>query len=110
MSIEVTIDDLFDQVERWGFAYLTTVNDDDTAHLLALRPTPIERDGARRLRFDARGGRACTNAAMRPRVSMVFPPAEHSDGYSLIVDGDADVVETFVDVSPTWAVLHRPAP
>ncbi len=111
MSIEVSIDDLFDQIERWGFAYLLTVSDDERPHLLALRPTVLTGDdGARRLRFDAGGGRACRNATARSSVSLVFPPNDESDGLSLVVDGVATVDEQFVDIAPTWAVLHRPAP
>jgi hypothetical protein len=110
MSIEVPIDQLFADVGRWGFCYLLTVSEGERTHLLALRPT-VRGDGdARVLRFDAGGGRACRNASDRPNVSLVFPPAEHSDGYSLVVDGDAAVDDVFVDVRPTWAVLHRPAP
>lgn len=110
MSIEVPIDDLFDQIDRWGFGYLLTVSDGERPHLLALRPTVLGDAGERRLRFDAGGGRACRNAAARPSVSLVFPPADHSDGFSLVVDGNATVDEQYVDIAPTWAVLHRPAP
>lgn len=111
MSIEVPVDELFDQVGRCGFAYLLTVSDDERPHLLALRPTVIEgADGARALRFDAGGGRACRNATARSSVSMVFPPHEQSDGLSLVVDGVATVDGVHVDIAPTWAVLHRPAP
>jgi len=46
----------------------------------------------------------------RPWVSLVFPPVDHSEGFSLVVDGRAEVDGSFVDVRPTWAVLHRPAP
>lgn len=110
MSIEVPIDQLFEQVDGWGFGYLLTVSDGGRPHLIALRPIIHgERDG-RRLRFDADGRRACRNAAARPDVSIVFPPGEHSDGYSLVVDGTAIVVDRYVDVRPTSAVLHRPAP
>ena len=110
MSIEVPIDQLFDEIGRWGFGYLVTVSADHRSHLLALRPIVSGEGDARRLRFDAAGGRACRNAAERADVSLVFPPAEHSDGYSLVVDGGATVDGQFVDVQPTWAVLHRPAP
>ena len=111
MSIAVPIDELFEQIGSWGFGYLLTVSDDDRTHLLALRPAVVDgADGGRLLRFDAGGGRACRNAAVRPSVSLVFPPADHSDGYSLVVDGEAAVDGSFVDVTPTWAVLHRPAP
>lgn len=108
MSIEVPIDELFDEVPRWDFCYLLTVSDDERTHLLALRPVVDADEGI--LRFDAGGGRACSNASARPKVSLVFPPAEHADGYSLVVDGEATVAGALVDVLPTWAVLHRPAP
>ena len=110
MSIEVPIDQLFDDIGLWGFGYLVTVSADHRSHLLALRPSVIDEGEGRRLRFDAGGGRACRNAVDRPSVSMVFPPAEHADGYSLVVDGQATIDGQFVDVLPTWAVLHRPAP
>ncbi|HEY5662818.1 MAG TPA: hypothetical protein VIS05_02155 [Ilumatobacter sp.] len=110
MSIPVPIDRLFDEVGRWGFGYLVTVSDDQRPHLLALVPSVHDTAAGRCLRFDAGGGRAGRNAAVRPQVSAVFPPADHADGYSLVVDGVAHVDDRFVDVVPTWAVLHRPAP
>jgi len=110
VSIEVPIDQLFDDVGRWGFCYLLTVSDDARPHLLALLPTVESTGDNRVLRFDAGGGRACRNAVARPNVSLVFPPAEHSDGMSLVVDGIAGIDGAIVDVTPTWAVLHRPAP
>lgn len=97
------------EVGRWGFGYLTTVSDDGRPHMLALRPvigdaaTPV-------LRFDAGGGRACRNALARPDVAVMFPPAAHSDGFSLVLDGTAAVDGAFVDVTVTSALLHRPAP
>jgi len=110
VSIEVSIQQLFDEVGAWGFGYLLTVGDDGRTHLLALRPAVRAVDGERALRFDAGGGRACRNAAHRPQVTIVFPPHGDSDGMSLVVDGDATVDGDFIDVSPTWAVMHRKAP
>lgn len=110
MSVEVPIERLFNEVGEWEFCYLLTVSDDERPHLLALRPMIVGADDGRRLRLDAGGGRACRNAAARPSVSLVFPPAEHSDGMSLVVDGNASVDGSFVDVEPTRAVLHRAAP
>jgi hypothetical protein len=107
MSVAVSVEQLFAQISSWGFGYLVTVSDDARAHVIALTPVPI---GGELLRFDAGGGRACRNASMRRQVSIVFPPAAHSDGFSLIVDGEATVDGSFVDVRPTSAVLHRPAP
>lgn len=110
MSVAVPIPELFDQIATWGFGYLLTVSDDGRTHLLALHPVVHGRDPERVLRFAAGGGRACHNAAARPQVTIVFPPARHADGMSLVVDGDATVDGDHVDVVPTWAVLHRPAP
>jgi len=110
MSVEVSIERLFNEVGEWGFCYLLTVSDDERPHLLALRPQIIGADEGQRLRLDAGGGRACRNAAARSSVSLVFPPSEHSDGMSLVVDGNASVDGSNVDVEPIWAVLHRAAP
>lgn len=101
---------LFDELDAWGFGYLLTVSDGDRPHLLALRPSVKGNGDERVLRFDAGGGRACRNAAVRPSVSVVFPPNSTSDGMSLVVDGDATVDGDHVDLHPTWAVLHREAP
>lgn len=110
MSVAVPIPELFDQLETWGFCYLLTVSDDGRPHLLALRPTVAGAGDDRTLRLDAGGGRACRNAVARPDVTLVFPPVPHSDGFSLVVDGRAAVDDATVAVTPTWAVLHRPAP
>ena len=106
VSIAVTIERLLAEVDRWGFGYLLTVGDDGRPRLLALRPQ-VAGDG---LRFDAGGGSTCRNVSARPGVTIVFPPAEHSDGFSLVVDGDASVDGDMIDVRPTSAVLHRQAP
>lgn len=110
MSVEVPVDELADEVGRWGFCYLLTVSEDERPHLLALRPDVIGSGTDHRLRFDAGGGRACRNAAERPNVTLVFPPVPHSEGMSLVVDGIAGVDGSMIDVTPTWAVRHRPAP
>jgi hypothetical protein len=39
---------------------------------------------------------------------MLFPGASGT-AYSLIVDGDARVDGDRIEVTPTWAVMHRPA-
>ncbi|MDJ0769183.1 MAG: hypothetical protein QNJ12_10330 [Ilumatobacter sp.] len=108
MSIRVAIDDLFEQIGEWGPGYLLTVSDDDRTHLLALRPSVVGTGAERVLRLDAGGGRAVGNATARPAVTLLFPPGD--DGYSLVVDGDAAVHGSLVDVRPTSALLHRPAP
>lgn len=107
MSVAVSLEQLFEQISTWGFGYLVTVSDDARAHVIALTPVPV---GGEVLRFDAGGGRACRNVSTTPLVSIVFPPAGHSDGFSLILDGEATVDGSCVEVRPTSAVLHRPAP
>lgn len=94
------------EIDEWGFGYLLTVSDDSRPHLLALRPHVF----GDVLRFDAGGGRACRNAEARPGVSIVFPPNDRSNGFSLVVDGEASVEGGSIDVRPASAVLHRPAP
>lgn len=109
MSIRIELDVLADEVLRWGFGYLVTVSDDGRPHVIALIPSVVD-SSAPLLRFDAGGGRACRNAAQRSDVAVVFPPADHSDGFSLVLDGSATVDGAFVDVVVTSALLHRPAP
>ena len=110
MSVPVSIPELFEQVDRWGWCYLLTVSDTGRPHLLALRPIVVVVGAERRLRFITGGGSACRNARTRPAVTLVFTPGEHSDGFSLVVDGEATVDDVLVDVRPSGAVLHRPAP
>jgi hypothetical protein len=110
MSIEIPLDQLLDEVGRWDFCYLLTVSEGDRTHLLALRPEVVGSGDGSRLRLDAGGGRACRNAVERPNVTLVFPPVEHSNGMSLVVDGTATVDGPMIDITATWAVLHRPAP
>lgn len=110
----MSIPELFEQVERWGWCYLLTVSDGERPHLLALRPTVVGDGAERQLRFVTGGGTAYRNARARPMVTLVFPPGEHSDGYSLVVDGEVTVDDeadaAIVDVRPSGAVLHRSAP
>jgi hypothetical protein len=54
------------------------------------------------------GNRTRQNALARPAVGLVWPPQDE-DGYSLIVDGRTTVTGTILRITPTRAVLHRPA-
>jgi len=104
MSIPVSLDKLAETLPRYPYAYLLTVDDASRSHVVAVVPTL--RDG--QLRIGGLGNRSRANAAARPGVSLVWPPAE-AGGYSLIVDGDALVAADEVAIAPTRAVLHRPA-
>lgn len=103
MSIAVEIDDLARTIGGYGWAYLLTVRDDQRAHIVAT--TPVW-DGDVLVMSVGRGSAA--NAAARSSISLCYPPVV-TDGYSLIIDGDADVTEQTIRFAPTGAVLHRPA-
>jgi hypothetical protein len=85
------------------FAYLLTVSDEATTHVVAVTVA----FGAEGLACTA-GATSCRNAAARPNVSLLWPPAVPTD-YSLIVDGVASVSDSVVTVVPARAVRHRPA-
>lgn len=103
MSIAVPLDELADRLAAYSWGYLVTVRDDGRAQSLAI-PTQLV-DGM----LVATVGRGTTsNAIARPNVTVLFPGSTGED-YSLIVDGDARVHGDQIAVTPTWAVLHRPA-
>lgn len=105
MSIRVELGELAAALEAYSFAYLLTVNDDGRPHAVAV--TPVLEDGA--MRVSELGRRTTANAVARPAISLVWPPSEPG-GYSLIVDGDAETADDDLLITPTTAVLHRPAP
>ena len=105
MSIPVPPELLCNEItERGPNAYLLSVSDDGHPHAV---------HGAVRWERDALvadvGKRTAANAAARPAVSLLFPVRGDGD-YSLIVDGTAVVADRRVLITPTRAVLHRPAP
>ncbi|MDO9175174.1 MAG: pyridoxamine 5'-phosphate oxidase family protein [Actinomycetota bacterium] len=103
MSVVVTIDDLPSTLGDYPWGYLVTVSDDLRAHTLAV-PTDWREDA-----LHANAGRSSrANITVRPNVTMVFPHPQPG-GYSLIVDGDAKAYDDHVEITPTWAVMHRPA-
>jgi hypothetical protein len=105
MSLPVAIDDLAAATAEYGWAYLLTVRDDLRPHVVAVSPVW---DGDDLVIEVGRG--TARNAAVRSSISLCYPPVDDG-GYSLIVDGDAAVVDdTTVRLTPSGAVLHRPAP
>ena len=103
MSIAVPLDELAERLTQFPWGYLVTVRDDGRAQSLAV-PTQLV-DGAL---VATVGKGTATNASSRPNVTMLFPGTDGAE-FSLIVDGDAQVDGDRIAVTPTWAVLHRPA-
>jgi hypothetical protein len=105
MSIPVALTDLEAATSERGWAYLLTVRDDLRPHVVAV--TPVW-EGDRMVMDVGRG--TARNAGERPEVTLCYPPVD-PDGYSLIVDGAAEVdADGRVVFDPSGAVLHRPAP
>ena len=104
MSVKVDLDKLADALSDFSFGYLITVGDDYRAHTVAVEP--VLTDGV----FDVgqMGSGTRRNAGEHPDVTVIWPPAEPG-GYTLIVDGRADVTASGLTVTPTRAVLHRRA-
>jgi hypothetical protein len=109
MSIPVPLDRLRAALEeRAGRAYVLTVCDDGRPHVVH----GVVRWEGDRLAAEV-GGRSAANAVTRPSVSLLYPVRSAGD-YSLIVDGSAAVAPhdegRRLLITPTKAVLHRPAP
>jgi len=109
MSIPVPFERLHAAVaERGQTAYVLTVSDDGSPHAVHGR---VHWDGDV-LALEV-GRRTAANATARPSVSLLYPVRSEGD-YSLIVDGTATVASDGngqrLLVTPTKAVLHRPAP
>lgn len=106
MSIPVELAELAQVLERFDYAYLTTVDAECRAHVVAVAAVV---DGAT-LRIDDVGRRSRANAATRHDVTLVWPPAERA-GHSLIIDATCtDAGPGPLRLTPRRAVLHRAAP
>ena len=105
MSISVELSSLADVITRYRFAYLMTNSVKGAPHAVAV--SPVLQGGE--LVVNGLGRRTRENALERPAVGLVWPPRSEAD-YSLIVDGQATVVGELLRITPTRAVLHRPAP
>lgn len=106
---QVDFDRLAAALPDFPFAYLITVDDSYRAHTVAVEP--VLRDGV--LDVGAIGGGTRKNLARRSDLTLLWPPTEPG-GYSLIVDGRAEVSDeqaetVHLNVVPTKALLHRNA-
>ncbi|MEV3903139.1 pyridoxamine 5'-phosphate oxidase family protein [Mycobacterium sp. NPDC050551] len=104
MSVKVDIAELSGALADYSYAYLVTVGDDYRAHTVAVEPSLA--GGV--LTITGVGRRTGDNATRHPDVTLAYPPRE-SSGYTLIVDGRADLSGDTLTVMPSGAVLHRKA-
>jgi hypothetical protein len=104
MSVAVDLADLQSQTAEYGWAYLLTVRDDARPHVVAVSPSWV---GGALVAPVGRG--SAMNASVRSSITLCYPPTD-STGFSLIVDGIASVDDERITLTPTSAVLHRPAP
>jgi hypothetical protein len=99
-------------LDDYRFAYLVTVDDDYRVHTVTVEPELREQV----LDAGLIGGRTRKNVESRSDVTMLWPPSEPG-GYSLIVDGRAEVAGATdsdddgaaLRVMPIRALLHRNA-
>jgi hypothetical protein len=106
---KVDLERLAAALPDFPFAYLITVGDDYRPHTVTVEPQL--REGT--LEVGLIGGRTRENLSRRTDVTLLWPPRE-AGGYSLIVDGKAEVTESGDDtvrlgVVPERALLHREA-
>ncbi len=104
MSIPVEVGDLAKALQGYGAGYLLTSSSTGTVKVITVEPTVV--DGTVVVAGPGRGTLA--NLAANPAVTLVFPPLERR-GFTLLVDGTAEARGDDVTVTPTGAVLHRPA-
>jgi hypothetical protein len=104
MSIPVDVAELDRALADFGAGYLLTVSVEGAAKVVTVEPTVA--DGL--ILVDRPGRGSLGNLAGNARVTLVFPPAQRH-GFTLLVDGTAAVDGDDVRVTPTSAVLHRPA-
>ena len=102
MTVPVGLDQLRFEAAKYGDTpYLLTVSDDGRPHAVSVRVAWE----ANLISFVG-GTRSRANASRRPDVTLLWPAIEDG-GYSLIVDGSAEVSAAQVTISPIAAMLHR---
>jgi hypothetical protein len=109
VSVPVDVERLQEQTETFGsLAYVVTVNDDGRPHVVS---AAVTWQGDRLLA--GAGRRTGANAAARPSVTLLWPATVESDGdepgFSLLVDGSAELVGEQIAIRPESAILHRTA-
>lgn len=107
MSIPVDLAEVGKAAAEYDFAYLVTISDDASAHVVAVRAAV----GDSVMSVSNLGSHSLANATARPQVTLVWPPRS-VEQYSLISDGRATPGSApgSITIVPSRAVKHRPAP
>ncbi|MDO5504023.1 MAG: pyridoxamine 5'-phosphate oxidase family protein [Actinomycetia bacterium] len=104
MSIVVDLDQLAETLAEYPYGYLLTSRD-GAVKAVTISATVL--DGAVLIPTESRGSAA--NLDANSVATLLFPPTQHH-GHSLIIDGTAATSdEGGFRLTPTKAVLHRPA-
>ena len=103
MSIPVDLERLGSALEDFGVGYLLTASEGG-----AVKAVTVEPRWADGILLTAASRGSATNLATNPNATVIFPPLE-AKGYTLIVDGQAAATDDGIVVTPSAAVLHRPA-
>lgn len=104
MSVPVDVADVPQRLTEYDRGYLLTSHD-GLVKAVSVRAAP--EDGT--LLVAGPGGGSVRNVGANPRVTLLFPPLENP-GMTLLVDGTATAEGEDVRITPTSAVLHKPAP
>ena len=103
MSIPVEVGDL---ARRWTTSAPATCSPRPAARVKVVTVEPTVTDGV--VLVEGPGKGTVANLADNAAVTLVFPPREPR-GFTLLVDGTAEVTGDDVRITPATAVLHRPA-
>jgi hypothetical protein len=104
VSVPVDLAALAEKIEAFGaVSYLVTTGNEGAPHVVSVVPA-WEGDDL----VVSAGQGTMRNAGAHPTVTLLWPGAAGAD-YSLIVDGQARVMEgpARIVIQPTKAVLHR---
>lgn len=104
MSIPVDVADLESALANYGVGYLLSTASHGRVKAITVEPRVVE--GA--LVISSPGGGSTRNIGENAQVTVLFAPLQHH-GYTLLVDGTALVDGDDAHVTPSNAVLHRPA-
>ncbi|MGB0099507.1 MAG: pyridoxamine 5'-phosphate oxidase family protein [Nocardioides sp.] len=103
MSVIVDLTDLPRTLTDFERGYLLTTRD---GRVKAVSVRAVVNGAS--LMATAPGPGSIANVGANPSVTLLFPPPANP-GMTLLVDGTAEAVGDDVRVTPTGAVLHKPA-